>query len=304
MILWVCLGFVDTFIWTDWFFLCIWSKYRFNWYQRTCSPSVGTNVKVSMDFSESKRVGIWFQRQRNVVVSWFRSTFSPSTNHQSVVSDYEQSSWQILTSSNYPSRWYGCTAFLLFVKTIIPNKTILTVSAGKLTRIHCTWLPSISEDDDRNHHILFKCSHCRPLSSACQYFGHRGEGTNCTKQQLGTVMDQPICNNPDCPEPDYMSPTHNLVQTFQDENENIFSIFFKTPAEVNCFFGVYDAKSCSEDDALWCKYVATLVWFKQRHKCGLPVVFEMTVEHQDDSWSVKDFTKRVYYVSGRLPCID
>ena len=161
---------------------------------------------------------------------------------------------------------------------------------GNLIRLSCMWNPHQSLDTDRHHHIFFRCKHCRPLKRACQAFGHIGEVT-CDLQSIRTVMDKPVCEAENCPEPDFMIPTHNRVQWFSNKDSNGFCVFFHSPKDVDNFFTHYKAADCLDNNGTWCQFLATL----QLHKNYMAHVFEpltLTVREED---------LKLYYVSGCLP---
>ena len=117
------------------------------------------------------------------------------------------------------------------------------------------WIPQFKPDEDRHHQIFFRCSDCKPLKKACQFFGHVSDIV-CDSEKLKTVFDTPLCSSKDCPIKGFMQPTHNLYQVFCDEDGNRFNVFFENIAQVERFFQRFPAKACLFDGKTWCKFLA------------------------------------------------
>ena len=155
------------------------------------------------------------------------------------------------------------------------------------------WVPMADLEDDRHHHIYFKCDHCRPLKKACQFYKHYSD-LCCEAPILNTLYDKPVCNNEDCPEQDFLKVTHKLTQAFCDGNFDRIFIFFDSVAQAEDFFVHFPAKECLESSYVWAKYSAIV----QFHKS---LVSSCTFLPIDIVISRKPGTERLYYVSGTLP---
>ena len=64
------------------------------------------------------------------------------------------------------------------------------------------------------------------MKKACQFFGHHSDSI-CEEPKLRTVYVKPVCSSNGCPDVDFLYPTHNLYQTFCDENLSWFHVFFE-----------------------------------------------------------------------------
>ena len=156
------------------------------------------------------------------------------------------------------------------------------------------WIPQ-DASEDRHHHIFFRCTSCRVLVTACQFFGHCSE-VECDKPCWKTVNDTPICSSGRCKEPDFMVVSHCLYQTFSDKEGNRFNVFFKSPDEVDSFFQTMPAKLCLQDDGVWCKFNTMIHYHHILRAHNQFKVSELTVK----SKSIGNGLFRYDYISGFL----
>ena len=161
----------------------------------------------------------------------------------------------------------------------------------------CMWIPPFQENEDRFHQIFLRCDHCKPLKKSCQYYGHMCPETICLEQKLKTIQDRPVCEYPECPKQDFLKPTHNLYQTFCDENSNRFPVFFPSVEKVESFFRYFPANQCLENDVVWCKFSAIIHYHNGLLNCGETKMIEITLKKEKISFG----RERFVYVSGFLP---
>lgn len=161
--------------------------------------------------------------------------------------------------------------------------------------LDCMGVPRKDISVERHHQMFFKCSHCLPLRMACQFFGHCSEEV-CTSSSLPTVYDKAICSEENCPDKDFMVPTHNLLQFFCDENLDGFCVYFEDTIHVEQFFSKFPAKDCLENDAIWCKLLSVA----QHHQSLLDhnVFRQCQIVVRKKMRSSQFY--RWYYVSGSL----
>lgn len=157
------------------------------------------------------------------------------------------------------------------------------------------WIPRHDAQEDRHHQIFFRCTSCRQLLRACQFFGHCSE-VDCDEPRLKTVNDAPICTNSKCKDPDFMVVSHCLYQVFSDKEGNRFNIFFGNPNEVDSFFRNLSAKLCLQDDAVWCKFNALVHYHRILQAHNQFRMTEITVK----SKSLGNGLYRYDYISGSL----
>ena len=157
------------------------------------------------------------------------------------------------------------------------------------------WMPPSDVSEDRFHQIYYRCKHCKPLKKACQYFGHVSEMV-CEEPQLKTVNDIPVCEDRNCPNQDFMLATHNLCQTFYDEEWNWFNVFFTDVEQVNLFFRHFPANRCLQDDKTWCQFVAIVQHHKSLEAFKILKMIELTLKVE----KLKNGVERLVYVSGFL----
>ena len=165
--------------------------------------------------------------------------------------------------------------------------------------LKCMWVPGSDIQEDRHHLIHFRCKHCRRMKSACQYYGHYSDehDLNCQAEKLKTVYDKPVCEEPECPDTDFMRATHNFFQTFQDKDGQNFCVFFDTLAEVQRFFRFFPAAKCLDDDLTWCSFVSVIHQHKSLLSFGQFKELELTVCKRP---IMSGTSFRFQYVSGFL----
>ena len=170
-----------------------------------------------------------------------------------------------------------------------------SITGGNLAVRRCMWIPPSNIDDDRHHHIYFRCGTCRPLKRACQYFGHLSDIV-CNEPKLATINDSPVCRSEVCSSDGFMIPTHCFYQTFSDVNGNRFFVFFQTVKEVESFFQRFPAKLCLQDDRTWCKFLTIMYQHRTLLAHSQTKMMDLTVREVPFG---NDFV-RCNYVAGFL----
>ena len=167
---------------------------------------------------------------------------------------------------------------------------------------YLAWVPEAEED--LHHWILFRCTTCRIVRRACQFFGHLKDNA-CEWETNYTFYDKPVCSKctissdewdfTDLYRIDFLVPSFNLVQTFTDRNNNFLKIFFDSEESIDLFFSPFEAEKCLHNDAFACNFLATVKWHELRRKNGAPLFFPVCFESR-----VENKCLRYYYVSGAL----
>ena len=158
------------------------------------------------------------------------------------------------------------------------------------------WLPQHDPAEDRYYHFFHRCDYCRPLKRACQHFGHVSPSCECGEPKLKTVQDRPVCEIPGCPKQDFLRPTHNLYQTFCDEEWNWFHVFFENVEQVESFFRHFPAEVCLNNSRVWCKFVSIVQYHKSLYASGEQKLSEITLKKERKG----NGPERFVYISGFL----
>lgn len=157
------------------------------------------------------------------------------------------------------------------------------------------WIPRHGADVDRHHQLYFKCHTCRPLQMACQFFGHSSD-IECHAPALDTIYDQPVCNLDDCPQKDFMKPTHNLVQTFCDADFNRVNVYFTNTEQVESFFVRFPAKQCLDRDVVYCRFLAVIQFYQSLEASNTFFPSELVVRKETTASGLE----KLYFVIGAL----
>ena len=110
-----------------------------------------------------------------------------------------------------------CLKLVSTSDTLLQTSTQIILLGLRKRKFHSDFLEHIhqyySNIDDARKVCIFH----EDQKYFCHYFGHTSDIT-CLEPRFKTVHDTPVCDDIKCSEKDLMKPTHNLNQTFCDEN--------------------------------------------------------------------------------------